>query len=58
MITSFYEKDINNHSEELLKHILKRLKLLDNEECNFTIDIDNTVKRYNNIEYHNKMETL
>ena len=58
MITTFCEKDINNHSEELLKHILERLKLLDNEECNFTIDIDNTVKRYNNIEYHIKMETL
>ena len=58
MIITFYEKDMNSHSEEILKHILQRLKLLDNEECNFTIDIEKTIKRYNNIEYHNKMETL
>ena len=58
LITTFYEQDKETYDEHFIYHLLHRLKMLDNEKYNFTINIDKTVEKYKNEEYHIQMNNL
>ena len=58
LIATFYEKDKDTYNSNFIQVFLERLKILDNVEFKFIIDIDETILQYKNEEYLNRLKSL